>query len=210
MNNELETILDDCLNQLEEGKATIEECLARHPAHAAQLKPLLQAANMLARGRDVMPSPQYRMRARSQLNVYMQQNPQRKRVSPIFWRVSIGFVTVLLLFLASGTAFAQQALPGDALYTWKLTSENLWRMTSSDPVGVDIAVAERRFYELLSVSQDDARLERAIRNYERVLIKFRNLSPQDRERILPMLQLHYEALRERGVSVPELEGYFPR
>lgn len=205
MNNELETILDDCLNQIEDGTATIEECLARHPAHAPQLKPLLQAATLLARGREVMPSPQYKMRARSQLNVYMQQNPQRKRVSPVIWRVSIGFVTVLLLFLASGTAFAQQALPGDALYTWKLTSESLWRITSSDPLGVDIAVADRRFYELLNVSQDEERLERAIRNYERVVIKFHDLNPRDRERIQPVLRSHYEALRDRGVSVPELE-----
>ena len=95
MNNDLETILDTCLSQIDEGKATVEECLARHPDYAGQLKPLLYAATKLTRGRDVMPDPSYRMRARSQLNVYMQQHPQRKRVSPVFWRFAVGLATAL-------------------------------------------------------------------------------------------------------------------
>ncbi len=210
MNNDLETILDACLNQIEEGESTIDECLARYPEHAAQLKPLLSAATRLARGREVVPSPQYKNRARSQLNVYMQQHPQRKRVSPVLWRVSIGFVTMLLLFLASGTAFAQQALPGDALYTWKLTSEHIWRLTSNDQLGVDISLSERRFDELLDVSKNEALRARAIRNYERLLVKFRDANDRDRERILPVLRAHYEVLHEVEISVPELELYFPR
>lgn len=210
MNNDLETILDTCLNQIEGGESTIDECLTQYPEHAAQLKPMLHAATKLARGRDIMPSPQYKTRARSQLNVYMQQNPQRKRVSPIFWRVSIGFVTVMLLFLASGTAFAQQALPGDALYTWKLTSENIWRLTSNDPVGVDITLSERRFDELLDVSQNEVLRNLAIKNYERLLVNFRDADERDRERILKVLRAHYEMLHEMGVSVPELDLYFPR
>jgi hypothetical protein len=211
MNNDLETILDTCLYQIEEGESSIDECLARYPEHAAQLKPLLLAATKLARGRDVMPDPSYRMRARSQLNVYMQQNPQRKRVSPIFWRFSIAFVTVAMLFLASGTAFAQQALPGDALYNWKLTSEHIWRYTYSDQLGYDIVLSNRRMNELLVVSGDEVRRASAIQNYERLLIKFRNAEDaDDRARILPVLQAQHQALLEAGVTVPELEDYFPR
>jgi hypothetical protein len=211
MNNDLEIILDTCLSQIEEGEASVDECLARHPEHAAQLQPLLHAATKLARGREVMPDPSYRMRARSQLNVYMQQNPQRKRVSPVFWRVSIGFVTIFLLFLASGTAFAQQALPGDSLYNWKLTSEHIWRFTSSDQVGYDIILSNRRMNELMEVSHDEMRRAWAIQNYEKLLIKFRNAEDaQDRERILNVLRAQHEALIEAGILVPELEIYFPR
>jgi hypothetical protein len=151
------------------------------------------------------------MRARSQLNVYMQQNPQRKRVSPVFWRFSIAFVTVMLLFLASGTAFAQQALPGDALYNWKLTSEHIWRFTSSDQIGYDIALSNRRMNELMEVSQDEMRRAWAIQNYEKLLIKFRNADDaKDRERILNVLRVQHEELIEAGIVVPELEIYFPR
>ena len=211
MNNELETILDTCLYQIEEGESSVDECLARYPEHAAQLKPLLLAATKLARAREVMPDPGYRMRARSQLNVYMQQNPQRKRVSPVLWRFSIAFVTMVTLFLASGTAFAQQALPGDTLYNWKLTSEHVWRLTSNDDLGVDIVLSQRRMNELLVVSGNEARRAWAIQSYEKLLVKFRNAEDADaRARILPVLRAQHEALLEAGVVVPELESYFPR
>jgi hypothetical protein len=211
MNNNLETILDTCLYQVEEGEASVEECLALYPDHAAELEPLLKAATKLSRARDVVPDPSYRMRARSQLNTYMLQHPQRKRVSPIFWRVAVGFATMMLLFIASGTAFAQQALPGDTLYNWKLTSEHVWRLTSSDDLGVDIALSQRRMNELLVVSGDETRRAWAIQNYEKLLLKFRTAeSEHDRARILPVLRSQHKALLEAGIIVPELEDYFPR
>lgn len=211
MNNDLETILDICLNQIEEGKASVDECLVLYPEHAAQLQPLLMAATKLARAREVMPSPSYRMRARSQLNAYMQQNPQRKRVSPVVWRLAISFATVMMLFLASGTAFAQQAVPGDTLYNWKLTSEHVWRLTSGDDLGVDIALSQRRMRELLVVSGDETRRVWAIQNYEKLLVKFQNAeSEQDRARIRPALLAQHEALLEAGITIPELESYFPQ
>ena len=211
MSNDLETILDTCLYQIEEGESSVDECLARYPEHAAQLQPLLMAATKLARARAMVPDPSYKLRARSQLNTYMQQNPQRKRVSPVLWRFSIAFATVMMLFLASGTAFAQQALPGDALYTWKLTSEHVWRYTSDDQLGYDIALSNRRMHELLEVSADQARRDSAIRNYEELLIKLRNAeSEKDIARILPVLRAQHQVLLEAGVSIPELEDYFPR
>ena len=211
MNNDLETILDTCLYQIEDGESNIDECLAHYPEHAAQLEPLLKAATRLARAREVMPDPAYKSRARTQLNVYMQQHPQRKRVSPVFWRFAIAAMTVLLLFVASGTAFAQTALPGDAFYSWKLTSEHVWRITSIDPLGVDITLSNRRMNELMVVSGNEVQRARAVENYEKLLIKFN--AEQDegkRARILPILRAQHEALIEAGIQVPELEGYFPR
>jgi hypothetical protein len=211
MNNDLETILDICLNQIEDDEATVDECLALYPEHAAELKPLLRAATRLSIGREVSPSPLYKARARGQLNTYMQQNPQRKRVSPVFWRLSISLATMMLLFIASGTAFAQQAVPGDTLYNWKLTSEHLWRLTSSDQLGVDITLSNRRVNELMVVSGDEMRRDWAIEKYEELLVKFRNAEDAtDRERILPVLRAQHEALIKAGVSIPELEVYFPR
>lgn len=211
MNTDLETILDVCLYQIEEGESSVDECLARYPEHATQLQPLLLAAAKLARAREVVPDPSYKMRARSQLNLYMQQNPQRKRVSPVLWRFAIGFATVMMMFLASGTAFAQQSVPGDALYNWKLTSEHIWRFTSSDQLGYDLALSTRRMNELLVVSGDEARRAWAIQNYEKLLVKFQNAeNEQDRARILSVLRVQHQALLEAGVVIPELESYFPR
>lgn len=213
MNNNFELILDTCVTQIEEGQASLEDCLRRYPEHAAQLKPLLTAATKLSRARQVVPDPAYRARARTQLNVYMQQNPQRKRVSPILWRFTIAFATVMLLFIASGTAFAQGARPGDALYNWKLTSENVWRITSRDQLGVDLALADRRMNDLVWAfkSGDPERLARAVDRYERLLIKFNAVTDENaRARILPVLRDQHEFLSNAGVVLPELEVYFPR
>ena len=210
-NNDLETILDACLSQIEDGESSIDECLARYPEYAEQLRPLLKAATKLARGREIVPDPAYKARARTQLNIYMQQHPQRRRISPVFWRFSLAFATILLLFLSSGTAFAQRALPGDPLYRWKLTTEYVWRMTSNDQLGVDLTLSDRRANELVVVSGDEIRRARAIENYEQLLIKFyAEKDPQRRERILPILRAQHQWLMKSGISVPELEIYFPR
>jgi hypothetical protein len=213
MNTNLETILDVCVSEIAEGRSSLDECLPRYPEHAVQLKPLLSAATRLTRARAVMPDPAYKARARAQLNVHMQRHPQRRRVSPIFWRFSIAFATVMLLFLASGIAFAQGAQPGDALYNWKLTSEYVWRMTSADQLGVDLTLSHRRLSELVWASSagDEFRRARALERYEQLLIKFYNETDErDRQRILPVLRAQHEILVESGISVPELEAYFPR
>jgi len=165
----------------------------------------------LTLAREVAPNPAYKARARTQLSIYMQQHPQHKRISPIFWRFAIGFATVFLLFLASGTTFAQSAMPGDRLYDWKLTSESVWRWTSSDPLGVDLTLSNRRADELVVVYGDVTRRARAVENYQRLLIRFNGEQDQQRrERILPILRSQHEELMKAGVSLPELETYFPR
>jgi hypothetical protein len=211
MNNELEAVLDLCLAEIEGGKSDINACLARYPEHAEELQPLLRAATKLARGREVMPDPSYKARARTQLSIYMQQHPQRRRISPVLWRFAISFAAVVLLFLASGIAFAQEALPGDALYNWKLSSESVWRMTAPDQLSVDLTLSNRRVSEIVSVSSDAARRERAITNYEKLLVKFSSeQDPTKRERIRPILTAQRNALIKAGVLTPELEAYFPR
>ena len=141
----------------------------------------------------------------------MQQNPQRKRVSPIFWRVAIGVMTMLIAFLATGTSFAQSALPGDQLYNWKLTSENVWRMTSSDQLGVDLTLSNRRVQEIVVVSGNQARQQRALENYQKLLVKFNaTKNEKARAKILPVLRAQQAALFKAGVQSPELDALFPR
>ncbi len=40
-------LLDDSLQQISSGASTLEDCLARHPEDAAELRPLLQSAGRL-------------------------------------------------------------------------------------------------------------------------------------------------------------------
>ncbi|HEY76953.1 MAG TPA: hypothetical protein G4O00_12420 [Thermoflexia bacterium] len=49
MTKDLDHALDESLTLLAEGRATLEECLARYPEHAAELRPLLETALQLRR-----------------------------------------------------------------------------------------------------------------------------------------------------------------
>ena len=64
MKRRLEDALQDCLAALETDRATVEECLARYPDLAADLKPLLLMGRRLQEVFDVDPSPLYAEAAR--------------------------------------------------------------------------------------------------------------------------------------------------
>src|SRR5262245_12473694 len=103
--NEIESVFEEAWQRIESGESSVDEVLARHPEHSAQLAPLLQAASKLTGTRErASPSPAFKARNRTQLNLYMQENPQMKRVSPVFWRFTITLVTMFLIFLLTGTA----------------------------------------------------------------------------------------------------------
>jgi hypothetical protein len=209
MMNKFESIFDESWSQIENGESSVDEILARHPEHRAQLGPLLQAASKLAGTKDVAsPSPSFRARNRAQLNKYMYENPQMKRVSPLFWRMTITLVSLLLAFIVSGTVFAQSAQPGDAFYDWKLNSENAWRIVSPDRLGTELSMSNRRVNELVALSGNEIGRERVLDDYRRLLIRFEGA--QDQERILMVLRAQQEFLENAGVSVPELDNYLIR
>ena len=199
-------ILDDCLIQLSSGASTLDECLARHPKHAAQLKPLLQTASRLERGQEARPSPAFKARARARLTLHMQAHPRRKPVFLPFLRVAFSMAVLVLAFLAAGTALAQGALPGELLYDWKLTSEQAWRATASDSLAVDLALSERRVDEMLAVSGDAAAYASALKGYQETLSRLTvHTDAESQARILPVLQSQQERLAQGGLSVPELD-----
>lgn len=203
---DFDRILDDCLIQLSSGASTLDECLARHPKHAAQLKPLLQTASRLERGQEVRPSPAFKARARARLTLHMQAHPRRKPVFLPFLRVAFSMAVLVLVFLAAGTALAQGALPGEMLYDWKLSSEQAWRATSSDSLAVDLALSERRVDEMLAVSSDAAAYASALKGYQETLARLTvQMDADAAARILPVLQSQQERLAQGGLSVPELD-----
>jgi hypothetical protein len=207
--SDLDQILDDCLRQLASGTSTLDECLARHPQQAAQLKPLLQTAIGLGSGLSVRPGGAFTGRSRNQLLAHIRAHP-RRRTLPFFEmrRVAASLAMVVVALMVTGTAFAQAALPGQPLYTWKLSSEHIWRAMASDPIGVDLGLAHRRVVEMQSVTTDPAREARAADGYREVLARLKSESDaQNTERILKSLKSHQEQLLNSGVSVPELDDY---
>ena len=63
----LANILDVCLEDIQSGAATIEDCLARYPEHAPELEPLLEMAVFLERAAPPKPAPAFKAALRRQL-----------------------------------------------------------------------------------------------------------------------------------------------
>lgn len=201
-------ILDNCLTEMSSGASSLDECLARHPEHAAQLKPLLQTALKIERGRAIQPSPAFKARARTELYAHMQAHPRRRVWGfSSAWRVAVSLAVLVAAFFITGTAFAQSALPGESLYPWKLSSERVWRAVAPDRVAVDLSLADRRIGELTIIAADPARKAEALNGYNEVLIRLKSeRDAQSDERILPVLKAHQEKLSKAGVSVPDLDN----
>ena len=137
--NRFDEILQQCLDDLAGGASTLDECLARHPEHAAQLEPLLRTVSRFHQGREVRPSPAFKARARAKLTLHMQAHPRKVKYSIFsFRKLAAALAALLMTFLVTGTVYAQGALPGDALYSWKLVSEDAWRLVSPDSVRTDL------------------------------------------------------------------------
>ena len=206
--NDFEQVLDDSLQQIASGEATANECLARHPEYSAQLKPLLQTAGRLERGR-VVPAEAYKARARGQLMEHIQAHPRRNKRKPSpFWGVAISLAALAVAFLLTGTAFAQGALPGQPLYEWKLSTEQIWRAGSPDRVGVDLELADRRASELTSVSANAADEAKALSGYQEVLTRLNSESDaKNNSRIITTLKSNQQKLSAAGIKIPDLDKH---
>jgi hypothetical protein len=209
--SDLEQVLDGCLSRLIEGRATLEECLSAHPEHAAQLRPLLKnAAGIIQHGRDIHVSPAFKARGRAKLTLHMLDHPpQRHPRKPfIFWRFAVSVTVMVLALLSFGTVRAQSALPGDLFYTWKLTSERVWRGFSPDTSDVDIVLANRRVKEIVATTNDPEYQARALHDYEEILTRLQSDSTGDSDgEILSTLQSNQKSLKDAGLSVPKLDEY---
>ena len=203
--SEFENVLQICLRDVEQRKSNVEECLRRYPRHAAQLEPILLASLYLARGGEARLSPAFKTRVRHRLVRQMYAHPRRS-VRPyfLFARLAIGLAVVMLALLASGTVYAQRTLPGEAFYAWKIVSENAWRMVSPDPVGTDLAIAERRLNELIAVKQDPALHAQTLEAYLQVTNRLRaQIGTTNQERIQAALEAQADALRELEILPPQ-------
>ena len=208
--NNFDEILEQSLDKLASGESTVEEILARNPTEAPELEPYLRSAEMLRRGRDVAPSPFFAARLRSNLMQKIEDSRPPERKFPFFFQRMALNVGVLLLMMAFvSTAFAQVALPGDGLYGLKLASENAWRVLTTDPVGTDLELADRRIDEYVAVSRDETRRARVLSGYRDLLVRFQTeKDEQEKARILEALRSQQDDLRKVGLSIPELDSYF--
>ncbi|HET6846253.1 MAG TPA: hypothetical protein VFH29_05425 [Anaerolineales bacterium] len=205
--NEIEMVLDDCLRRMRTEGLTQEDLLALYPERAAELRPLLAAAFRLQAASEVSPAPAYVSRSRAQLmnRVALTAAKRPQGMLPA-WRMAVALAGLVLVMLMSTTAFAQVALPGQALYGWKLGSEAAWRAVSPDPVGVDLKLAERRTDELKTVVHDPAKFDTAKGQFHAVLDRLEaERDPQNDVQISDALVAHQKSLESQGIRDSKLD-----
>jgi hypothetical protein len=204
---EFEKVLQECLLALESGNLSMEECLRRYPRHAMQLEPVLWTSLYLEYGREARPSPAFKARVRARLVEGMRAHPRKSsRFNFIFLRTAASLAVLALVMLAAGTAYAQSAAPGHPFYAWKLTSERAWRAVSPDPVGTDLAIAERRVDELVSVAGHPDQRAQVLNAYLEVVARLESgMDAENMARVQMALDSQMGELNRSGIFLPQLD-----
>jgi RNA polymerase sigma factor (sigma-70 family) len=202
-------VLEDCLTRLLSSKSTMGECLERYPQYAYQLGLLFETVLLLNLGHNVKPSPTFNAYTRTALVQYVRTHPRQPRVvMPRFQRLAMAVSLMVFTVLATGTAQAQIALPGDALYSWKLTSENVWLAISLNQLSTKLALSERRLTEWIAVSDDPVQSEIAMNSYLNALAGLQGTEDMATlVLIVPVLQSQQETLDDAGLGSSQLDNY---
>ncbi len=164
MTDSFDHLLDQCLMDVLSGRATVDGCLARHPAQAAQLEPVLRAA---ARLHAVPPLAGLTPARRQALeNRVMARLSPRKNYRPAqqpgttglsFWqrRLTWAAASVMAVVALTATTVGASAgsLPGDLLYPVKQATEQVTlALTPSDArPAVHAELAQRRLQEFAAL-----------------------------------------------------------
>ena len=202
-------ILEECLTVLSTDTATVDECLARYPQYAEQLKPLLGTIRYLKLGRSVKPSLAFKSYSRVHLTQHLHFNPRRSQWSQFFWRITMTFAVLMAALLVTGTVHAQTVLPGDNFYSWKRASEEVWRALSINSINADIALSERRLNEWVAVADDPKLSSEAMLDYFEELDRLKQRDSVELHNfIAPVIQTHHEILDDAGLPGADLvESY---
>ena len=163
----IEVILTQCLDDIREGRVSLEDCLNQYPEVRAELELLLKVALSIKAPIDIRPSNTFKVKARAELMNYIHTSQLRKKVkrSPgqlsirywwyIAWARATAIVVTVVLVISlagTGTAYAaQSSLPGDTLYSVKLGIEQLQRIITFDEaseIELELKFADTRLDEL--------------------------------------------------------------
>ena len=154
-----EEIIANCIEEIRNGKSTVEECLNRYPNFAAEILSILEIASHI-KPDEVNPSPEFKRRAKLYLFEKMQETPAKKQQSLFLWprrlqaRTVAWISTGLIVFSAAscGTVYAAQAsLPGDGLYPVKIGIETIQLALTSDAAAkadLHLDLVQRRIDEV--------------------------------------------------------------
>ena len=190
-----EKLLDQCLRDIQSGKATLEECLDRYPEQREELEPLLNLAMRLQSVEKIGAPKEFRNASKARLMKFLagydtsksrrvqtqhrSSQPGTASKNPSWLNIFSSralipvIVTLLIVVILAGGVFtvSAQALPGESFYPAKLFAENVRLSISSSGLGagqVHLAAANNRIYEVetLTALNLDGEIPVALDNYK--------------------------------------------
>ncbi|RJQ40696.1 MAG: hypothetical protein C4555_01120 [Dehalococcoidia bacterium] len=161
-------IVTRCIDEILEGKASLEDCVRRYPGLADEMRDLLAVAESIHQQRPVI-SPQFKSYARSRIFAGDSPAPlPRERQGVIGWlnpltltngiRVPVAVLLAVFAVAGSGVTIAyasQSSLPGEVLYPVKISSENVrlaFTVTPESKAKLNLELAGRRVEEAVTQS----------------------------------------------------------
>jgi hypothetical protein len=161
-----EEILANCIEEIRNGKSTIEDCISRYPEIGEELRSSLLMAAAI-KPDEVMPSLEFIQRARRQLFIEMQPALEKKSrrtsrwylLAPVKWIAGVLIGLVAFSAAGGGTVYASQSsLPGDVLYPVKTAAEKLQLAVtwgSDAKANLHLTLAQRRIDEVTQQVQQN-------------------------------------------------------
>jgi hypothetical protein len=188
----IDEIFAECLEQVFNGES-IERCVGRYPEQAEELRKLLATAVAARKAAAVEPTPEYRVRARAQLQAALREKAANKAAATAARKLSFSWnwqprwavaltAAVVVLLGGSGTVLAaNNSMPGQPLYAVKLASEKVQlAITTSATAKAEVyaGLAERRVNEIvyLAANGEPQRIEQVTKNLDLCLTNISDLS----------------------------------
>jgi hypothetical protein len=162
---EFDHILNECLERLLIKGESIEQCLQSYPEQAAQLKPLLQTAQVAKKALAIQPRAEFRAKARYQFHSALQEAAS-PRSRPLLgwlprWATVVTLVVGLLLVGGGTVVAAGNSMPDSPLYPLKLATEQVRLILTPSQIGkasLCARFADRRVTEIIYMAnKGDAR-----------------------------------------------------
>ena len=171
----VDQIIQTHLARLQNGQETLDDLLAQYPDVADDLRPQIEAALWLQAHKDSLePRPGFLLATKKRLVTQIQQNTAAQEPAKTgfslrsildLWQLKLSLqlatltllVLTLITFGKAVSLASQLALPGDALYPLKLTSEVFQlALTSGDAedAALYIEFSERRTAEIVELYLD--------------------------------------------------------
>lgn len=183
-NKKFSDILDECLEHLLVKGETLEQCLANHPEQAVELRPLLETALATKQASAIVPSPEFKARARYQFHSALQEMGPKKRLAFFDflprWATAVAIVLVLLLAGGGTVAAASNSMPDEPLYPIKIASEQARLMLTLTALGkaeLYANLADKRIDEIVYVANkgDTKQVELTTQRLNYALIRIATL-----------------------------------